>query len=110
VMLSGVRTRITNKFVADDQLQLLLRNALQMLPIVKAQFPGTDFDNLQDISSCTSPGGVDESLACKWKAAARSILEFQESVSDVKPALNSLFEVLSFPSWLMNHELTILVL
>jgi hypothetical protein len=84
---------VAYKIIANDQLQLLLRNALQILPIVKAQFPGTDFDNVQDISSCTSPSGSDESLACKWKNASRKVQEFRESSDEVKPALNALFEV-----------------
>jgi hypothetical protein len=93
VIIFSTKILRTDNWIANDQLQLLLRNALQILPIVKAQFSGTDFDNLQDVSSCTSPSNADESLACKWKDASRKIQTFQETPEEIKPALNALFEV-----------------
>jgi hypothetical protein len=84
---------VLTRTIANDQLQLLLRNALQILAIVKAQFPGVDFDNVEDVKDCDGAHGQDQSLACQWKDASRMIQEYRQSGSDVKPALTALYRV-----------------
>lgn len=66
---------------------------MQILKIVKAQFPGADFDNVDDMSTCEDSQSDDQELACAWQKASRRILEDQSSNEELKPALNALFLV-----------------
>lgn len=74
-------------------MKLLHRNALQILKIVKAQYPAVDFDNVDDMSTCEETQSNDQELACTWKKASRHILDVQFSNEELKPALNALFQV-----------------
>jgi hypothetical protein len=78
---------------AIEQQKILLRNALQILSIVKATFSSIDFGNHEDLAACTHPDSDAEKLACHWKKAMTLVQDFQISKKDVKPSLNALFEV-----------------
>jgi ethanolamine phosphate transferase 2 subunit G len=81
---------------ANDQLQLLLRNALQILKIVKAQFPGVNFsdqeEDVSDVQDCNVAHGQ-ELLACQWKYASTMIREYQKSGNNVNKVLAALHKV-----------------
>jgi ethanolaminephosphotransferase len=80
------------EYKADDQLQLLLRNALQILSNVKAQFPGLDFENVQE--DCQVG---DHPLVCEWKIASKAIQGYRETGGSVSPALTRLYKVNCLP-------------
>jgi len=48
---------------------LLLRNALQILDIVRATFPGEDFDSDTIHVSCENSPSAGSELACQWRVA-----------------------------------------
>ncbi|KAL1626533.1 major facilitator superfamily transporter protein [Diplodia seriata] len=50
----------------DDQAQLLLRNAYQILQIVEATFPIAPFQDLSFLPKCESATSTGDELACKW--------------------------------------------
>lgn len=50
----------------DDRVQLLLRNARQILAIVKATFPSETFDNPFAKIDCKEFSSSGRELACKW--------------------------------------------
>ncbi|OCK96631.1 alkaline phosphatase-like protein [Cenococcum geophilum 1.58] len=53
-----------------DQVQLLLRNAMQIQTIVRATFPNSDFSpGPQDNSRCEGSLSSGDDLACKWQRA-----------------------------------------
>lgn len=76
-----------------DQLQILLRNALQILPIVKTTFPGVNFDNIDSMHGCDTPSSDPERLACKWKLANQILTQYRVAGVQVRPTLTALYEV-----------------
>ncbi|KAL1637267.1 major facilitator superfamily transporter protein [Diplodia intermedia] len=50
----------------DDQAQLLLRNAYQILQIAEATFPTAPFQDLSFLRKCESASSTGDELACKW--------------------------------------------
>ena len=71
---------------------MLLRNALQILTIVKAQFPGLSFDNVDNAGDCDI---ADHPLVCEWSTASRMIREYRESGGSISPVLSRLHKVRS---------------
>lgn len=89
----------TNISVAKDQLQLLLRNSLQILSIVKAKFSTVDFDGPSDLSDYSQTSSDAEALACKWKYAKTQVEAYQDSDVAVKSSLTALYAVSVHPSF-----------
>lgn len=52
---------------SKDKIQVLVRNARQLLQIIIATFGGDLFDNKSDVDPCTSPSSKIEELACDWR-------------------------------------------
>jgi ethanolamine phosphate transferase 2 subunit G len=102
VRFSSYLTTHTNWFTAKDQLQLLLRNALQIVSVLKATFSATDFDHPDIVKGCDNPSSDANLLACKWKNATREIMEYQRSGENVLPCLTALFEVSM--SWNLSYN------
>ncbi|KAI9757849.1 MAG: major facilitator super transporter protein [Chaenotheca gracillima] len=78
---------------ADDQIQLLSRNAKQILEVVKATFPSPAWEQRMASADCNSQdlSDVDE-LACKWKETLALLSAYTDSSSpeDVQQSLASL--------------------
>jgi ethanolamine phosphate transferase 2 subunit G len=76
---------------ASDKVQILYRNALQILDIVKATFPGVDFESNYDHRLCFKTASSGEELSCKWRYASQMFRDVPEgygpSVEDALPAL-----------------------
>ncbi|KAJ9664995.1 major facilitator super transporter protein [Coniosporium apollinis] len=73
-----------------DRVQLLHRNALQMLTIAKATFPGSNFDNHLLKMDCTKPSSSGDELACMWRRATHMLRradDFRSRPEDVLAAL-----------------------
>jgi hypothetical protein len=64
-----------------------------MLPIVKATFPGTDFENVDILQGCEKPNSDIASLSCKWKVANQAMAQYSSSGSNIEASLNGLYEV-----------------
>lgn len=75
-----------------DQVQLLLRNALQLLDIVRATFPGEDFDPDTIHLSCENSPSAGSELACRWREAKAGIENADASVLLTDTALASLYK------------------
>ncbi|KAF2087017.1 alkaline phosphatase-like protein [Saccharata proteae CBS 121410] len=74
----------------NDRVQLLLRNALQILTIVKATFPNHAFTNPFANLSCESPASSGDVLACKWRRVSdifQAAGSFHPHPDHVLPAL-----------------------
>lgn len=54
--------------IGEDYVQLLLRNALQLLDIVKATFPHPFWANADAPFDCIHVDTTADDLACSWKA------------------------------------------
>jgi hypothetical protein len=67
---------------------------MQILTIVKAQFPGFEFSNVGDASDC---GSGDHPLVCQWRKASSLIREYQTGGGAVAPALAALHKVKLYP-------------
>lgn len=98
-----------------DQIQLLLRNSLQILDIVKATFPGEDFDSGSLELSCGTAGSIGAELACLWREARASTESARSSALLTDSALLALYrfcrraqEVMS--STASNYDVSRLVL
>lgn len=74
-----------------DQVQLLLRNSLQILDIVKATFPGEDFGSDIIELDCNSATSTGAELACLWREARMSTHGVESSVLLADSALISLY-------------------
>ncbi|KAF1985913.1 alkaline phosphatase-like protein [Aulographum hederae CBS 113979] len=66
----------------DDRVQLLLRNAMQMLTIVKATFSYEAFENPYATLDCSDPLSSGHELACKW----RRVTDIFRATGGAKPA------------------------
>jgi ethanolaminephosphotransferase len=75
-----------------DQIQLLLRNSLQILDIVKATFPGEDFDSDSLELSCGTAASTGAELACLWREARTSAESVGSSALLADSALVSLYQ------------------
>ncbi|KAF2755933.1 alkaline phosphatase-like protein [Pseudovirgaria hyperparasitica] len=74
----------------NDRAQLLLRNAMQILDIVKATFPHEAFSNPFSALDCSSPSSGAEELACKWRTCTtifHAAGSFRPRASEIMPAL-----------------------
>lgn len=98
-----------------DQIQLLLRNSLQILDIVKATFPGEDFDSDSLELSCGTAASTGAELACLWREARTSAESVGSSTLLADSALVSLYhfcrraqEIMS--STASNYDVSRLVL
>jgi ethanolaminephosphotransferase len=58
-------------FVDNDKIQILWRNAKQILNVVAATFPS--FESEGPSSNCNELGGDVEPLACKWKTISQTL-------------------------------------
>lgn len=74
-----------------DQVQLLLRNSLQILDIVKATFPAEDFDSDAVELDCNGAASTGAELACLWREARTSTDGIGSSVLLADSALVSLY-------------------
>ena len=74
-----------------DQVQLLFRNSLQILDIVKATFPGEDFDSDIVEPDCNSVTSTGAELACLWREARMSTDRVESSMLLADSALVSLY-------------------
>lgn len=77
----------------DDRIKLLLRNALQMLHIVKAQFSHPVFRDSRVSVSCESALSDEDELACAWKEASIFALDVSACSADPTTAIESLIKV-----------------
>ncbi|KAI1102668.1 alkaline phosphatase-like protein [Jackrogersella minutella] len=55
-----------------DKLQILVRNARQILEIITATYSGSLSTGRQYSLDCTRPSSVGEELACEWQSLSRS--------------------------------------
>ncbi|KAI9661978.1 MAG: major facilitator super transporter protein [Alyxoria varia] len=63
--LMHATSQLTNE--EDDRTQLVFRNALQLLDIVKATFPHPLYEDEGVVMNCNGPASTRETLACAWK-------------------------------------------
>jgi hypothetical protein len=77
----------------NDRTKLLLRNALQILNIVKAQFSHPVFRDSRASVSCKGTLSDEHELACAWKAASVYALDVAACSADPKTAISSLVKV-----------------
>jgi ethanolaminephosphotransferase len=73
--------------------QLLLRNALQILDIVKATFPGENFDDRKYQADCEEPQSPGIELACLWHNVQRELRVDDTSKSQTDLTVQALFNV-----------------
>lgn len=59
---------LSDNITGNDRAQILLRNALQILKIVKATFPNPAFDNPFAEVQCDAISSSAQELVCKWRA------------------------------------------
>ena len=75
----------------DDRVQMILRNAMQMLDIVKATFPHPAFDSpFAALDGCNAPPNDGIELACKWRRVTdvfRAMQGFKPREEGIVPAL-----------------------
>ncbi|KAM0334099.1 hypothetical protein ACHAQA_001119 [Verticillium albo-atrum] len=98
----------------NDQVQLLLRNARQILAIFWATF-GTDLLNLsQDKNACIQPQDDPHELACEWQQIDAQRLSFQDEspldeqwVSDISKWLGRAQDLMS--NMASNYDMTRLI-
>lgn len=57
----------------QDRIQILLRNAMQMLDIAQATFPHPAYDDPTAPAHCGEPSSTAEELACAWRAIQESL-------------------------------------
>ena len=57
----------------DDQIQLLYRNALQLLSIVKETFPHDSYSSNTPPAYCENPSSTTDELACLWQDAMKHL-------------------------------------
>lgn len=79
--------------LGEDKIQLMLRNALQMLEIVKATFPHPLYEDSAVSPTCTGSLTNTESLACKWKDVVDSQGTLRSPLSSSERALDVLHTV-----------------
>lgn len=72
---------------------MLHRNALQMLTIAKATFPGSNFDNHLLKMDCTKPSSSGDELACMWRRATHMLRRADDFRSRPEDILAALLEV-----------------
>ncbi|KAF2841407.1 alkaline phosphatase-like protein [Patellaria atrata CBS 101060] len=76
----------------NDRVQLLLRNALQILNIVKMTFSQQAFDNPFAKLDCSDPTSSGTELACKWRRVTdiyRGMEGFKPKPESILPALTA---------------------
>ena len=67
----------------------MLRNAQQLLRIVKATFTDTHFDGQPDPSSCNHPSSDAERLHCLWDGARAVVNDQKATTTAVLAALTA---------------------
>ena len=77
-----------------DQLQLLRRNAEQILQIVKATFPNAPFGERSHIKDCSTSASDIQELVCKWQQASQLQVERNKNSPELtRKMMQSLTEV-----------------
>lgn len=90
--------------VGSDQIQLLLRNARQILKIVTATFGQDLFESDQDSNACANPQDDAHELACEWQAMERQ-RQSLTSGDELDPAwVSAMGKVSSPPLTLRSHR------
>ncbi|KAK8171737.1 alkaline-phosphatase-like protein [Phyllosticta citrichinensis] len=98
----------------NDRAQILLRNALQILKIVKATFPNPAFDDPFAPVECVSTSSSAQELACKW----RTVTEVFQAAGNLRPKSEDVIGPLAefcrsaqdiLSSTASNYNLTLLV-
>lgn len=79
--------------VANDQMQLLLRNALQILDIVKSTFPGEIFHDVGHHADCNQAHSSGAELACLWHNVQGELHVDDTSDSQTAITVQALFKV-----------------
>jgi ethanolaminephosphotransferase len=104
VFFSSLSISHLTKYSAIDRLQLVLRNALQILDIVKATFPNEVHNAVTGDADCDQPESAGAELACLWSTANISLAAGDEShISSSKDAVRPLFKVSSSARpWLLE--------
>lgn len=75
---------MTNISPESDQVQLLIRNARQILGVASAVFGEELFDLNSDIDVCSDTRSDANKLACGWRHVNKQLSSFQ-SYEDVPP-------------------------
>ena len=83
-------TALTDVYLEHDRVQILLRNAYQILDVVKASFPNPAFDNPLAELKCQDPSSSGHELACKWRKVTDKFMAmegFKPKSEDISPFL-----------------------
>ncbi|KAI1128045.1 alkaline-phosphatase-like protein [Nemania abortiva] len=85
-----------------DNLQILIRNARQILAIVSATLGGSSLDSMVSEQDCFHPSSPSAELVCEWREISRATelvsensSHYQDSVSDVSRWLSKAQELMS---------------
>lgn len=73
-------------FSDNDQVQIMLQNALQIHRIVKATFPHPWYQDFGADLDCTAPSSSKDILACAWKGVQERL---QQHSSDTTKLQNT---------------------
>jgi ethanolaminephosphotransferase len=84
---------LTMQRTAIDQAQLLLRNAMQILDIVKATFPNEMYDESAKELDCENMSSSGAELACLWRDATNKRPVSDAAHLQIEKSLQSLFKV-----------------
>lgn len=93
---------------ASDRLQHMLRNAHQILKIVKAKFPSVSFDSV-DENACQSGRSSAEGLDCRWQKTMAVVEKYDNDPSNLKSVLGEVYSVCRHELMLFCALLTALV-
>jgi ethanolaminephosphotransferase len=74
-------------------MQLLLRNALQILDIVKATFPNELYHGCSKEIACEQAGSPGAELACLWRGVDCRLHASEAAESQTDDAVKRLFKV-----------------